>query len=76
MIVIRKTGELLSRGSKWKTYGANRMDFGECVFRITKATSSEVKEVVALVSEASEVATLIPSFVWGVYGKGSVFFHV
>jgi len=52
------------------------MNFGEGGLRIPKATSTEVKEVVALADEAVKVTTLVASFVRGVNGKGFVLLHI
>ena len=52
------------------------MNFGEGGLGIPKATSTEVKEVVALADEAVKITTLVASFVRGVNGKGFVLLHV
>lgn len=52
------------------------MDLGESGLGVAEAASSEVKEVVALIAQPCEIATLVASLVRGVNGEGLVPLHV
>lgn len=65
--------KLNSRKKQWKpwkeesTDGANGVDLCEGGLEVAEAAGGEVEESVALVSQASEVAPLVPAFVRWVY---------
>lgn len=58
------------------SYGADGVELGEGGLGVAEAAGGEVEEVVALVGEADEVATLVPALVRGVDGQGLVLLHV
>ena len=59
-----------------KTHRAIRVNLGEGGFRITKATSRKVEEIVPLAFETRQVAALIASFMRRVYCKCFVLFNI
>lgn len=65
--------KLNSRKKQWKpwkeesTDGANGVDLCEGGLEVAEAAGGEVEESIALVSQASEVAPLVPAFVRWVY---------